>query len=161
MNIAFPLTIYYDHSCPLCRLEITELSALDRHKQFTMIDCSAADFPDVGVPKEQLLKRLHAKDANGQWLVGANAFAQIYAQLNTPLLANLWGSRLTKPIMTALYPLIADNRYWLSKLGVGKLLSLYTHSKRKQLEAQLASKPGYGQDSACANDQCEVKTKGK
>ncbi len=161
MNIAFPLTIYYDHSCPLCRLEITELAALDQHKQFTMVDCSSSDFPDVGVPQELLMKRLHAKDANGQWLVGANAFAHIYAQLDTPLLATLWGSRLTKPIMSALYPAIADNRYWLSKLGVGKLFSLYSNRKRKQLEAKLASKPGFGQDSACANDQCDVGTRSK
>ena len=45
-NATFPLTIYYDASCPLCRKEMHTLRDYDRRTQLPLVDCSAPDFHD-------------------------------------------------------------------------------------------------------------------
>ena len=53
MNI-YPLRIYYDESCPLCKLEIDNLKARNDKQFLHFIDVSAADFHDEQAPATQV-----------------------------------------------------------------------------------------------------------
>ncbi len=42
----YPLTVFYDASCPMCASEMHALRDLDREGRLELVDCSAAQFSD-------------------------------------------------------------------------------------------------------------------
>jgi hypothetical protein len=67
----------------------------DADNQLILIDCSAPEFDDaefnaLGITRELMMNRLHAQDANGQWLVGVAAFEVIYQTVGMASIAKLW-----------------------------------------------------------------------
>jgi hypothetical protein len=66
----------------------------DADNQLILIDCSAPEFDDaefnaLGITRELMMNRLHAQDANGQWLVGVAAFEVIYQTVGMASIAKL------------------------------------------------------------------------
>jgi predicted DCC family thiol-disulfide oxidoreductase YuxK len=130
MTTNFPLTIYFDASCRLCNSEMQNIKAHDAKNQLVLIDCSAPDFDDtefhaLGITRKHMMNRLHAQDANGNWLIGVAAFEVIYHTVGIPFLALLWGSSITRPWAERFYPWVADHRYLLSKIGLPELFGLW------------------------------------
>jgi predicted DCC family thiol-disulfide oxidoreductase YuxK len=123
--IAYPITVYYDASCGLCRSELHTMKARDAHARLQLVDCSAADFaaPD-GVTRDALMARIHARDANGAWLRGLDVFAAVYEAAGLRRIARLYRSRALRPLLDRLYPWIADHRQALTALGVGRVFGL-------------------------------------
>jgi predicted DCC family thiol-disulfide oxidoreductase YuxK len=126
--VALPISIFYDHSCPMCRSEMLAMKSRDTGNAMILIDCSPADFDEApfvkdGIYRIDMMKLIHAKDANGKWLIGVDVFAVVYRLAGMKFLSAIWGSRLLRPILSRLYPWVANNRMWLSKLGVPKLFS--------------------------------------
>lgn len=123
----FPLTIYYDASCPMCASEMHALKARDRTGRLDLVDCSAADFEPAfvefdGLSRSSLMARIHARDRDGRWLVGVDVFEAAYRAAGLHRAARLWGSRLLRPFLRFLYPKIADHRRLLSRLGANALV---------------------------------------
>ena len=114
-----PLTVYYDKSCPLCATEIHALRDLDP-KGFRLVDCSAPDFVDP--MREDMMTRMHARDAQGRWLTGLDAFEAIYSAAGLKRTASVWGSRRIRPVLDWIYMRIARNRQSLSRLGLHRLV---------------------------------------
>jgi predicted DCC family thiol-disulfide oxidoreductase YuxK len=148
-----PLTVYYDHSCILCRSEIENLAARDEHEALKMVDCSSADFDVSSVPfdKTTLMNCIHAIDAKGEWLKATDVFVVCYRVAQMQGIAKAFS--IGKPVMERIYPWIVRNRYTLSKLGVHKLFNALTYktAQRKAAEAMASSQ-------ACKDGLCEVKT---
>lgn len=72
--------VYYDGSCPLCRLEIDYYQALQSEADF--IDISQGyGLPD-GLNHGAAMARFHIKDGNGVVKSGAAAFCELWK--NTP-----------------------------------------------------------------------------
>lgn len=125
--IQFPLTIFYDASCPMCANEMHGLRDLDRDGKLELIDCSAPDFDASslgrpGLTREALMSRIHARDGDGRWLVGVEVFEVAYAAAGLNAAARVWGNRVLRPFWNALYPAVADNRQLLSRLGISALI---------------------------------------
>jgi predicted DCC family thiol-disulfide oxidoreductase YuxK len=137
MNTSYPLSIYYDASCRLCNSEMQNIKLHDADNQLILIDCSAPEFDDaefnaLGITRELMMNRLHAQDANGQWLVGVAAFEVIYQTVGMASIAKLWGSPITRPWAERLYPWVVKHRYRLSKIGLPELFELWSkHVARK------------------------------
>jgi predicted DCC family thiol-disulfide oxidoreductase YuxK len=137
MNAVYPLTIYFDASCGLCNSEMQNIKIHDHNNQLVLIDCSVKDFDDSpfhgeGITKNLMMNRLHAQDANGDWLVGVEAFEVIYRTVGMASIAKLWGGRFTKPLAVKLYPWVVKHRYTLSKIGLPELFGLWSrHTARK------------------------------
>lgn len=153
MNVApsFPLTIYYDAACPLCASEMHALKEGDTNGSLILADCSGPDFDDRpfrqdGITRESMLRLIHARDANGHWLVGVDVFEAAYAAAGFSALAQLWGNRRLRPVLEKLYPWVAHHRYALSRLGLPKLFSLLTRNTRRCIGAPACS------DGTCARD---------
>jgi predicted DCC family thiol-disulfide oxidoreductase YuxK len=126
---AFPLTIYYDASCPLCASEMQTLKARDPQNLLVLADCSAAAFDPQpcareGVTRAQMLERIHARDAAGRWFRGVDVFEVVYDVAGFTRLARLLGSRRLRPLLERIYPWIAANRYRLSRLGLFRVFDL-------------------------------------
>ena len=123
----YPLTVFYDASCPLCANEMHALKMRDCGNRIELVDCSSPAFSDAGllaagVTREMLMKRIHAHDAYGRWLVGADCFEALYRAVGAEHLASIWGSRRLRALLDRLYALVADHRQALSRLGLHVLV---------------------------------------
>jgi len=140
--VRFPLSIFYDASCPMCAGEMHALKSRDTQGRLELVDCSAADFDEsvlAGLPitRENLMTLIHARDAHGRWFVGIDVFELAYRAAGLEALAGFWGSRRLKPLLTRIYPWIARHRQLLSRLGFNRLVRL------------LMPVPCRGHDGAC------------
>lgn len=125
MHITYPLTIFYDASCPICATEMQTIKETDFHNQLILIDCSSQDFTEPAYcpsTKAIMMERIHAVDAAGQWIKGVDVFEAAYQAAGFTKLSRFWGSKTLRPILTRAYPWVADNRHWLSKTPVPFLM---------------------------------------
>ena len=151
-TVQYPLTIFFDGSCPLCRREIALLTQFDDQQQLRVVDCSASDFaPIEGHARDAMMALIHARDAGGTWLIGAPVFAAAYSATGFASIASLWGSKRLQPMWRVVYPWIAKNRMWLSKLGAIDGMTWLLH----RLHAR-AAKKALLQSQGCKDDACEV-----
>lgn len=151
MNTAFPLRIYYDASCPLCRTEMQTLKKYDVQQRLELVDCSPTDFSDAdasaaGYKRSDMMRLIHARDAQGQWLIGVAVFEAAYGAAGIAGIEKMWAQPLLRPIWNRLYPWVADRRMILSKLGLTKLFGL--------LVDRAAARSATRRSQACTNDQC-------
>jgi predicted DCC family thiol-disulfide oxidoreductase YuxK len=125
---AYPLTLYVDDACPLCHAEMSGLAARDRGGRLRMLDCSTPDFRDAdsaaaGLSQATLLHRIHARDAQGCWLVGIPVFAAAYEVAGYPRFARLLRVRALRSLLDLGYALVVGNPRWLVKQGAARLVA--------------------------------------
>ena len=117
-KIQYPLTIYYDASCPLCAAEMHTIKETDFSNKLILVDCSNETFEEPAycpTNQAEMMERIHAQDAAGTWIKGVEVFAVAYEAAGFNKLSKIWGSKTLRPILSRAYPFIADNRQWLSK----------------------------------------------
>lgn len=118
--LQYPLTVFYDASCPLCAAEMHMLKARDRDGRLELVDCSAPEFDAcaLGLPvtRVALMERIHARDGDGRWLTGVDVFEAVYRAAGMRGAARVWGSKTLRPLLASLYPWVASNRQRLSRL---------------------------------------------
>ena len=76
------VTIYFDGSCPLCRVEITYFKTRMESDDVTFEDVSKTNAqlgPDLDPP--QAMARFHARRADGCLVSGPDAFAEIWGRV--------------------------------------------------------------------------------
>jgi predicted DCC family thiol-disulfide oxidoreductase YuxK len=122
-----PLTVYYDKSCPMCATEMHVIESLDWRGRLKLVDCSAPDFEDgeaerEGYTRRAMMTRLHARDPEGRWLTGLDAFEAVYASAGLERMASFWGNRRLRPLLGKIYPYVARHRQGLSRLGLHRLV---------------------------------------
>lgn len=129
------LTIYYDASCPLCTSEMAAIKSRDSRNVLTMVDCSGATgaldpIARDGVTSEAMMSLLHARTAEGRWLVGVPAYEAIFRAASFPRLAALAGNPHLRPLWDGIYAWVARNRHRFPRRGIARLLALGTRRAR-------------------------------
>lgn len=118
---AYPLTVYYDATCPLCVAEVGAMCARDTVGRLHLVDCSPLGFCTGPAPREALMTAMHAVDASGRVLSGVAAIRACRAAVGMPA----GGALLDLPIVGALadraYAVLARNRYRLPRWLVARL----------------------------------------
>lgn len=149
----FPLTIYYDARCPLCRAEMHALRDHDDAQRLHLVDCSPADFDDAEVRRagfsvRALMDLIHARDAEGRWFIGMDVFVLAYDAVGIGEMARLWAHPRLRPLWDRLYPWIARHRMGLSRLGFTAAFDAFVRwmARRAQARAQ-----------ACQDGRCEFR----
>ena len=122
--LAYPLTVYYDASCPLCRTEMETLKARDADDLLYLVDCSTGLVAFADVTQDAMMARIHARDAAGRWLHGLDVFAAVYRAAGFPALSRLYASPRLRPLLDRGYGWVADHRQLLSRLGLSRLFRL-------------------------------------
>lgn len=149
MNVQYPLTVYFDASCPMCHSEILNIKAHDAKGWLFMVDCSTPGFDDApfrheGVTLRDMMTQLHVRDRLGIWTKGANAMELIYHTAGMQRMAKLWERNA---LLGRLYPWIARHRQALSLTGISLPFALW----RKWLVWRLHRKT-----QACKNGRCAL-----
>ncbi len=152
MTAAWPLVIYYDASCPLCREEMHALKAHDGAQRLTLVDASAPGFTDpdlaaAGIGHEALMRLIHARDSAGAWYIGVAVFEQAYGAAGLHRVAALWAHPRLRPLWDRAYPWVARFRQPLSWLRLNRAYGWLV--RRAAARAQR-------QSQACAQGRCEV-----
>jgi hypothetical protein len=93
------------------------------------------------------MRELHAREVDGGWYRGADAFAQLYRRAGLPEIARFWAHPVSRVLMGFLYPWIARNRYRLSRFGLPRFTETIVHFYATR--AQRRSK-------ACATGACSI-----
>jgi predicted DCC family thiol-disulfide oxidoreductase YuxK len=125
--VRYPLTLFYDASCPLCASEMQALKARDREGRLELVDCSAPDFDETVlagtcIERAALMARMHARDAHGRWLVALDAIEAGYRAVGLVRAADLFGAARLRPLLDSVYRVIARHRQTLSRIGMHQLV---------------------------------------
>ena len=136
---SYPLTVYFDATCPLCTAEMSAMQARDSAGRLHLIDCSPADFSGGPAPREALMHSLHAVDAAGQLRVGVGAIRACRAAVGLPAGGALLDLPLIGPLADRAYAVLARNRYRLPRWLVVRLAG-----------------NGAIAPTTCANDHCRL-----
>lgn len=130
----YPLRIYYDASCPLCRAEMQGLKTRDHAGALELVDCSGEGFADpdlqqAGIPVARAMERIHARDARGNWFDGVEVFSLAYGAAGMKRTARILANPVLRPVLEWFYPIIARNRKWFTRLGFAPFLTKALHRK--------------------------------
>jgi len=76
----YPLTLYYDATCPLCMAEMRNLMLRNTDGMLAFVDASAPDFasPVPNADQAALMRSLHGVWADGRTVVGVDAIHEAY-----------------------------------------------------------------------------------
>lgn len=134
----YPLTIYYDGSCPLCNAEISNLKLRNQQGLLVFVDASAT--PNVsaleGVSYADLMRIIHAQTAHGQVVNGVAVFRLAYDAVGLG-----WVTRPTTwPVLGQvadwIYPKLAANRNRIPRRLVSSLFEGITRRAAEQAAKQ-------------------------
>ena len=102
--------IFYDGDCPLCRREIDMVKRKDRQNRVEFTDIAAPTFdPDsVGKSFDELMAEIHGRRANGDWVVGVEAFRDLYTAIG-------WGRLVSVTRVPGISHLLDIGYRWFAK----------------------------------------------
>ncbi|WMW82011.1 DUF393 domain-containing protein [Undibacterium cyanobacteriorum] len=146
----YPLTIYYDESCPLCKLEMDNLKARNHAEKLRFIDVSADDFADADMPvdKKDMMDIIHARTIDGDIINGVEVFRLAYSAVGLGWVTAPTKLPGIKQLSDWLYPHIAKNRYRLSNRFSGLLFKI----ARDRAAARAAKNSRRCHDQQCSRE---------
>lgn len=132
----YPLTLYYDSRCQLCKAEMTNLRLRNRAGLLRFADVWAPGFEGLpGTTHEALLTLIHARTADGQVLRGVEVFRRAYEAVGLGWVTAATRLPVLGPLADHLYPVLARNRYRLPRWLVG---GLFERASRRAAQRRCA-----------------------
>ncbi|MBV8379264.1 MAG: DUF393 domain-containing protein [Paucibacter sp.] len=116
-NATYPLTLFYESACPLCKAEMSNLMLRNTEGLLRFVDVSAPGFKDCppGTTLTDLLSLMHGLTADGRVLRGVEVFRLAYSAVGIPQVAAITSLPLIKPLSEKLYACVARNRHRLPR----------------------------------------------
>lgn len=104
-------SLYFDGTCPLCSKEISLLKKLIKER-ILFVDIHKVDPNDLNIPpREELLRRLHLRQLNGEWLIGLDANVAVWSHTNYGFLFRILRWPIIRNIADSVYASWADRRF--------------------------------------------------
>ena len=119
------LVVWYNTRCPVCDAGINR----QRNKLIAAVEAGAIEFRDInlepaalaayGASLEDVRRRLHATDADGRLVVGADVAIEVWRRTaGEHWLAALFGNPVVRPLTRLAYDRFADLLYaWNRRKG--------------------------------------------
>lgn len=143
----YPITIFHDGNCPICRLDIENLRSRNDEGRLRFIDIAAPDFdPDsYGMTQEEFAAQIRAQLPDGSLITGMEVFRRAYRAVGLGWIiapAN-WGP--LKAPADALYRFFARHRPTISRRFGGlfeALAALQAERRARACRSGQCSLPG-------------------
>ena len=144
----YPLTVYFDGSCPLCAAEMRNLMLrnVDQLLRFENIAAPGFDALPPGATMAEMMDLMHVKRADGRVVKGAAALRLVYDGARLRGLARLMGAPGLRGLCDWAYPILARNRYRIPR----PLVSLIVEGSLRRAAERRAGA------SACQDGACEM-----
>lgn len=112
----YPLTVFFDGTCPICAHEIALMKRMDRQRQLKFNDFSAVDYDaaSIDVFPAELGRIIHARWADGRVISGVDVFRAMWEAVGLGMLARLSRLSLIEPMVVRAYAWFARNRLRLT-----------------------------------------------
>lgn len=144
----YPLTLLYDGACPICRIEMDRLAALDKLRRLVFIDIAAPGFElaahakDSTATLDDLNRLIHAVRPDGSLVAGVEVFRLAYGAVGLGAFFAPTRLPLLGPLSEKAYAVFARNRHAVSAL-LGPVLDV--------VAARAARR-----SATCAQGECEI-----
>jgi len=104
--------VFYDGQCPLCKREIDMVRRKDKRSLLKLTDIAAADFQLVaGKELHELMKEIHGRDVNGEFVTGVDVFREIYSRLGFGWLVKISRLPILRQALDVGYGVFAHLRF--------------------------------------------------
>ncbi len=142
----YPLTLYYDGACPVCNGEMRNLMLRNTAGLLRFVDISAPGFRSFpgGTDMAALMALMHAKRADGQLAIGAEAIRLAYRGAQLGWLARVMALPVLRQACDRIYPVFARHRYRIPR-PVARLV--FETALRRAAERRAGASPC--RDSVC------------
>jgi len=112
----YPLTIYYDSHCPLCKAEMENLMLRNTEGKLVFADIWADGFIlPSGYSRQDLQARIHARQANGTMIHSLEVFRYAYEAVGLAWVMAFIRWPLIGPAMAWFYPVFARHRHCIPR----------------------------------------------
>ena len=141
---AYPLTLFHDGACPVCRADIALMRARDSRRLLRFVDITDPGFDPAahGLQLADFQARMHALRADGRMVEGVEVFRLAYRAIGLGRwIAPLTDGRL-RPLAEAGYRLFARHRHRLGWL-LGPLLDAFAARQARRV-------------ARCHGGQCDI-----
>lgn len=130
----YPLTLFHDGDCPICRFDIANLKARNQAGQLRFVDLADPKFDPSAYDKslDELRAQIHAQRPDGSFAIGMEVFRLAYRAVGLGWVVAPAQWRPLRGPADALYLWFARHRSWLSRrLGlIFDTLSAWQASRR-------------------------------
>ena len=112
----YPLTVYFDGECPVCRREINLMKFLHRSQRLGFIDFSNSLYrpTDHRLNRCDLREVIHARWSDGTIITGVEVFSEMWEAIGFGFLARLSRRPLINALLVKGYAWFAKNRLRLT-----------------------------------------------
>ncbi len=112
----YPLTVFYDGDCPICRREITLVKRFNRKNRLEFIDFSRPTYcsADHGLNQCDLGRVIHARWSDGTMIRGVDVFREMWKAIGVGWLAKASHWPIINSLLTKAYDWFAKNRLSLT-----------------------------------------------
>ena len=113
---AYPLSIFFDGECPICRREINLMKILDRKDRLRFIDFSKTSYHarEQGLNPCDLERVIHARWSDGRIITGVEVFREMWEGVGFTFLARMSRLPFMNGILVRAYSWFAKNRLRLT-----------------------------------------------
>ena len=117
---AYPLTVYFDGECPICRREIDLMKIFNRRERLQFIDFSTSSYrpTDHGLNQCDLGRVIHARWSDGTLISGVEVFRETWEAIGLGFLARISRRPIINKLLVKAYAWFARNRLWLTRRAV-------------------------------------------
>ena len=107
------LIVFFDGDCPLCKREIAFIQRKAKPDALGFVDISASDFKaeEFGKEKDELMRAIHARTEDGEWVTGVDVFRGIYSRLGFKRLSSFSRFPVVSHLLGVSYRIFAWFRY--------------------------------------------------
>ena len=113
----YPLTVYFDGECPICRREIDLMKIFNRRERLQFIDFSTSSYrpTDHGLNQCDLGRVIHARWSDGSLISGVEVFRETWEAIGLGFLVRISRRPIINKLLVKAYAWFAKNRLWLTR----------------------------------------------
>ena len=143
----YPLTLYYDGACPMCRAEMHNLMLRNQRNLLAFVDISVPGFSGQppGATQQDLMALIHARQADGTLVKSVDVFRLAYSAAGLPWVSALVRLPVIGPLADRLYPWVARFRNHIPR----PLVVLLFENAARRAAAQAAARGQCQPGDAC------------